>query len=542
MQINIITDVQKRLLVGAGIVLLLVYFPAFAFDFGIHNDYFAWTYPHTLTNPFPETAHLVIIGRPVGALLLNVHFFFINSITDLAVSRAISFTVNLISACILYRYLTTRLSLDGYWSLSISIGLILLPAVQLYILWATNFVPGTLNILISFWLYRYLDRVHNLSLKSLPNLLTALIIFLLGCLIYPPTALAFLIFPLARILFTSPADWPRTRKRVVRDIVFSLIGMLVFYLLIKTVYFPFFLHGPESGAVPTFDAQRYQFKASFLDLPHKFFILQDLTRLALKLWNASSIDWITVLLWIPALISLIIIGVMWLRKGRVSEVDAKPRGYNAYYFQMGCAILVLLLTANGPALAAAGTDLAQFRFIYVYSAMLVLLFIWPIYRLTQYLAPHWRSALIVIPVSIGMVSAIFAWIHVVNVAGAASEELSAVRQIIAESDFLETDAVLVILPPREGEFKNQQLMRDFGLSAIMPDYYGWGLHRIVLQELGLARKEIDAIKFTVVSSDDQNEIMVDPCQTILINGNDLKSYWEPKYPELLPHIISTPSC
>ncbi|MEQ8226008.1 MAG: hypothetical protein ABRQ37_27090, partial [Candidatus Eremiobacterota bacterium] len=50
--------------------LFSVYVPCFLIDFGMHNDYSAFTPKRNDWLAFPESTHIIAIGRPLGALLI----------------------------------------------------------------------------------------------------------------------------------------------------------------------------------------------------------------------------------------------------------------------------------------------------------------------------------------------------------------------------------------------------------------------------------------------------------------------------------------
>src|ERR1017187_7708416 len=71
-------------------LFLLIFAPSLFLDFGVYNDYWLWSYNHhKCCFSFPETAHLFWVGRPLGALLLNLHFLSLDTAGDLSAGRVV---------------------------------------------------------------------------------------------------------------------------------------------------------------------------------------------------------------------------------------------------------------------------------------------------------------------------------------------------------------------------------------------------------------------------------------------------------------------
>lgn len=238
--------VEKLSLLGFGVLAFFIFLPAFITKFGMQNDYgFLGYSPAQDWLGFPESLHLFAIGRPVGAVFLNLHGFFLRSLTCFGPARFFSFAVMLGSAWLIFQHLATRLRVDRVIAAAMGICVLLLPAGQLYILWLTNFVPGALNMLFALLFYRILDEVDPVEFlrgggRSLRWAAIALSFFFLSLCIYPPTALTFLALTFAKILFLPAEDWSLIRRLVLRDLVFAGAGMILYLLAFKLVLLPLF--------------------------------------------------------------------------------------------------------------------------------------------------------------------------------------------------------------------------------------------------------------------------------------------------------------
>jgi hypothetical protein len=153
------------LFLGLGLV---VFTPAFLMEFGFCNDYtFLTPNAYEPWAGFPETRSLLHIGRPVGALLLNLQMLTIHSLTAIKMWRVISFLLASASAAILYGYSRHRLGLKDFWAAALAFGFLTAPPVQVYVLWATNVMPGTFNMFLSLCVYLLLDAAAPDGLRSL---------------------------------------------------------------------------------------------------------------------------------------------------------------------------------------------------------------------------------------------------------------------------------------------------------------------------------------------------------------------------------------
>ena len=70
-----LTALERRWLLCAAALLVVAHLPVLTANFAIHNDYLLWLCDRsTFIAWFPETSHLLAIGRPLGALLAEPAF------------------------------------------------------------------------------------------------------------------------------------------------------------------------------------------------------------------------------------------------------------------------------------------------------------------------------------------------------------------------------------------------------------------------------------------------------------------------------------
>ena len=213
---NVRLAVEKRILFPVlCFVLLVVFFPVFFLDFGVHNDYSVAAYDnHTCCKSYPETEHLVWIGRPLGAVLLNLHFFFLShDFNQFKFARLASFVVFLVLFWGVSRQFS-REAADVTLSTLTAFSILLLPASILYVFWLTNLVPGTFNLLLATLAFSLVARSHSAyGRQKMLFLLFGSCCVAATFLIYPPTAYFFLVFPAWRALMTDKLALPEWRRR-----------------------------------------------------------------------------------------------------------------------------------------------------------------------------------------------------------------------------------------------------------------------------------------------------------------------------------------
>jgi hypothetical protein len=229
------------------VMMFFIYAPIFFIRFGRMNDY---TYilddPSKLLGPpgvaYTEAAAMLIVGRPLGAALASIQAMLFNSVDSLVVGRFVSFSLCLIAAFFIYNYFIKKKLLEPVPALVAIFLIFTLPCMQLAISFFSLLVIGCLVVLLSTIAYVLLDKVTTLSPKSsdfksnVSFLLLSFIVLSAALYIYPANVLFFLIFPLSNILFSTYKDWQKIRLTVLRDLIFFIVTIIIYYGSIKTMY------------------------------------------------------------------------------------------------------------------------------------------------------------------------------------------------------------------------------------------------------------------------------------------------------------------
>lgn len=533
-------------------LLLLIYLPIFSIDFGIHNDYSLWSYDKTQDwlLSYPETKFLMLEGRPLGALLLNVQFWFLNGISDFAVARFVSFIFALTSAYLLYSYLTKRLLMDSFWALSLVACIFTLPSVQLYVIWVTNFVPGTLNVFLVIVSYLLFDEVGiDNPLKTRYKLFclsSAFFLFLSSFFIYPPNSLFFLVFPFIGVLFSGLSSWQETRMRVVRDIVFCGLGMTAYFLLHKFVLFPYFLakYPYIWEVVKEEGGGCYQFALS-AKLAGARDIFYEISKIALGgVWDTLGEDKPTIIILFTILLGVVAISIRNVVAQHVRQ-DGSASGMTEpllkefgnlgqrqkirYGLQAGLICFIIILLSNAPLLLSSGaTQLGSqrlgYRLIFPYSAMVITVLFWLLFHVSQFEFKG-SSVARVVAILVAVSSGIIASENLLNTSLNANMELNFIRQKLANADFSYVNTIALIKLNRSKVIIKRRLKHDFRLMATNYTFIG-GIVKAVLSEMGVKQ----AIHVSDIEPEKMERPYLESDSTLVIDMNEArqKRYYCPK--------------
>ncbi|MBF0623275.1 MAG: hypothetical protein HQL82_00525 [Magnetococcales bacterium] len=262
---------NKDFLPGLLLLILvpLVALPAVNPVFGVHNDHFnlvdaaetyltnrGWDFPAAQLQAdadlrrcceyFIETRWLHSIGRSLNAWLVNLFFLPYARIADFSAGRLVDALLMGLTAGLFFHQLRRRLLVERLRALALAAGLFLLPPVLLYVFWISNMVPGILPVCLGVAAYPLLDDIRRVDWRSRNRRLlwllpTALLCYLLLCIVYPPNALLLAFYPLIRVLNCQRTGWTAERFAVWRDLLFGFGTASLYFGLTKYVIVP--LHG-----------------------------------------------------------------------------------------------------------------------------------------------------------------------------------------------------------------------------------------------------------------------------------------------------------
>lgn len=459
---------------------LMVYLPAFLIDFAIHNDYYIWYGDKSEFFKYPELAWLVGAGRALNAMISYIQVSLIETMTGCAVARFVSFLFCVGFSLLFINYLTSRFSTSLLHSTMVAFAVITLPAVQIYVVWLGNFPPAV-NVLMAFSAYLLLDKAvpQEKDGRIIAYVALALCVFIASMHVYPPTSLALLLFTYIRILSSDISSWPDTRKIVIRDILFTSFGTATYFVVHKFIILPFLLR--------KFEPVRVSLQSIMGHWKYKLALTSDLPDKARLFWELSGTSfggvWHSTFgnpaAW--AVFAVIFLSCVFLiykgRKAAGGSDVLERRRARRWAAQMAFAILVIILLVNSPMLAASGS-FVEYRFTFVYSAMVVITLFWVLEKIRLAVKPALSPIVAAIMFCLAVSSGLLAFKNTLNAALNANTELNFVRQKLGAADIYSgVKRIIYIHTPQWSTFIDRDPLHDLKRPGI-------GVVNAVLTEMG----------------------------------------------------------
>jgi hypothetical protein len=179
------------------ITLYLVNAAALFSPFGFHNDYRA--FERTSFFFHPETPHLLTIGRPLGAILLELQTMSITGMNGFLAYRVLSVLAVAGLSTALFEHVRKRFLISDSEAMAFVLAMALLPSMQISILWVSSSIPGIVSVVCAFVSYRALSQ---------GKLWTAIGFAAGSLLIYHPGFLFFAVLALMELLLPRRVNQP----------------------------------------------------------------------------------------------------------------------------------------------------------------------------------------------------------------------------------------------------------------------------------------------------------------------------------------------
>lgn len=452
------------------VLIFLSFSPYLFFDFAFHNDFEIWAYDNKVCcSGFPETPHLIRIGRFLQAFLQNVYLSFFTDLGSLIYGRALGIAFACVGA-IMLASVARKNGMDKLSSAAFGAAVFLLPPAQVNLGWITNFIPGLFNavlVLATALIFPEWKPVRDRDTAARIKLGASFLLLLAALFIYPPTAGFFLIPAMMRIMRTGLAK-REDRFQAAYALTFFVLACLVYFLLHRVVYMKLFdISFPESSF--------YRFDISTQVWGNIAKFVREIFPVMLNLWNPAP----SAVIAASVLLSIIAPGALLLyRKCQI----AAPRDVLS-----GSAVtvgfwVVLFLAMNAPALLAIGRPPAFYRTWHPGMAAVVLLLFYSIGLLRP---AALKKAAIAVCLMIGCA---FSFDSSMHLATTLSRQFTyAVSQISAQfSTDRERYVIVEKRPdsllfgrPRWGELGFIHILsRGHGIY-ILNKYFNFGIHPII---------------------------------------------------------------
>ena len=327
----------------------------------------------------------------------------------------------------------------------------LIPPTHVFVTWVCNLVPGSLNLLLGTACYLVLDR-SLLSeneggrvgrRKDFVRFLAAEAMLMMSLLIYPPTALVILVFTTTHLAFSPLENWPRVRRRVVRDLVFVGSGMVAYYVFVKG-YVHFIEHSEANLATVEWIVNHS---------PYKFALTKDIGMTLQKLYDISLFSmsgvWCTAFGLVAGwgVLALLLGGGIYVgvaafrRAGIVSPSNQEgltPWRRTIWLAQTLILGTIVFVVSVAPFLAAAKCECLEpvgYRIMFVPMAIVVVLTMAVLHSLAACWRGTRKASLAAIGVAILMTGSVFlSGRHIALIAGNCCMEYNYLRQRLLSVD------------------------------------------------------------------------------------------------------------
>lgn len=437
---------QAAIAALVAVVVLGGLLPALTNTYALHNDW-SFLLPHgdrPWWGRFIESRTVYKVGRPLGAILLNLQGLLITDLVTMAVSRCVAALLVIGAALIMYRHLC-REDVSPSMAGAVAALLALLPAPLLFTAWATNLVPGALTLVLASALHPFLDRAWPVGPPARPSpwIIAVVLAGLALMLIYPPTTLYVLVFTATRVLLGRP----NCHKLAVRDIAVMGLVMVLYFVVGKAITPAEF---QQAGG-------NYAFQIS-TSPAGKIALLGQIITTGLTFGFGPAIS-------LPSAVPMLVIGatiLMWVGVARSRHL---PMDRGAVWSM--ALVVVIAIMATAPQLGAKG-DITGYRLVAAFQGILALVVVLPLVHLAR------RYSGLAKPV-IGVL-----WIIAIGHGGLAMITLDRVvlncqREFVTYTDALTRqpnfDQVVVVAPRRGVQLVKPVLTGEFGILGTNPNHW-----------------------------------------------------------------------
>lgn len=223
---------------------IFMYSSIFSHQFGYHNDYRIWEY-NAQKNFFgyPETRHLIGVGRPILAILFSIHMRLVNDMYALHVSQIISVISICFLATLYYLYLQRKLDINYFSAALLSVLTFTLPSIAINSFWITNFTSEIIPLYIAFFAYILLEQQANTTKMARLIIAVGLLLFL-NLLIYPPATFFFFTLTFIKLLFGPKNVEHAKLKYIFIEVLMLLAVSFIYYMIIKLTFIPYLVKHP----------------------------------------------------------------------------------------------------------------------------------------------------------------------------------------------------------------------------------------------------------------------------------------------------------
>lgn len=225
--------------------IIYAYSPIFWLDFAYHNDYRLCEYHHQhIFFGFPETRHLIAIGRPLLSILLNAQVWLINNTNGFYIAHIVSVLTIAMFAVIYFFYFQKLFNITSIGAAILAILTFTLPSMAINALWILNYVSSILGSMIALFAYVIIQKINFKQKHKICTFSIVGFLLYIDMCIYPPSVFFFLTFTFSKMLFGTK-HYQETLRSVFLEILMILGVSIIYYISIKFILKPFLLMHPH---------------------------------------------------------------------------------------------------------------------------------------------------------------------------------------------------------------------------------------------------------------------------------------------------------
>lgn len=348
-------DHYKKLVMPISIIFftLLIFCPVYLGTFAYHNDYRIWEYNHFSDYIFgyPESLHLMAIGRPLGMILLNLQLLFVNTIHAIWINQLLDVLAIALLGVGCFFFFQRYIRISQICALFLSILIISLPSMTINSIWITNLVPQILPLFLMLW-------AQVLIQKQRPAFAATFMLMMIALLIYPPATLFFLTLTFTKFLFGHKDIQQISLRKLCEEIGTMLVACVTYFILIKFALKPLLIHFNIGGHnwravynIIKVNVPQYQFTLNMnTGFEAKWMQIKDYLSFIFSAWF-PLFSWPTIVGLITLLIGILAIYMpsnLYLQSFK-TWTPLKKTGFGLS-FALGLAVLTALPVLAGPAL------------------------------------------------------------------------------------------------------------------------------------------------------------------------------------------------
>jgi len=237
-------NLRREALVAAGLVagFVIIYLPGILLNtIGTPDDHKIFWVGDSKECCFSawDSQNWAYIGRALGGLIANIQFGFIRELSDLAPVRIFSAVWTALGCFTIYLYLRRELPMVP--ALMVAVGICMVPAFFLGIIWAHAFAFLTVPPFLAFWAgVIAVDRPAFLG-GRIGSALIAGLIFIATLYMYQPSAMFFVLPMVLTILFFRKFPEASILPRTIWVIGIFVVASAIYYAVHRYIFLPKFI-------------------------------------------------------------------------------------------------------------------------------------------------------------------------------------------------------------------------------------------------------------------------------------------------------------